>query len=286
MPHLPAAAIAALIVAALALAFFLIARKRHRPRGAVPEPGPRGDAVPELESTTLHRMRVTAHELRVIGMSLHWQADRLSDAGLTHAGSIATAAADLFDLADDLHEYTSQAGALHNLRDEEISLVIALDDALSTVSAMLGPGHRDWQVAPELPATRVTAGRRALRHVLTRVLTCAARNAKPLDRIEITLEPCAEGLSLVVSDTALCVIDLDEGSRIGGQSRGLATRLGLARELMRAQGGELQVSAGPEGGNRVSLVFPTGRITKMPIQQPRMPVNLSLPDGAIGQASA
>jgi signal transduction histidine kinase len=50
------------------------------------------------------------------------------------------------------------------------------------------------------------------------------------------------------------------GVALAADSRGIGLRLAVARDLMEAHGGRLEVEALPKVGSRVSLIFPVARL--------------------------
>src|SRR5881394_1028550 len=68
------------------------------------------------------RLRLASHDVRGVGMTLHGHADHLTAEGHDDAAGIAAAAADLLDLADDLHDLTMEAAAPRVLRVESVPL--------------------------------------------------------------------------------------------------------------------------------------------------------------------
>jgi signal transduction histidine kinase len=182
---------------------------------------------------------------------------------------VAAAASDLFDMADDLHDQTMQTGANHVLLDEQVDLTAVVNDAIANVTAAIGPGRRHWRVAKDLSAATVNADRRAMRHVLTRVLASAVRTTRHNDWIEISLRPHANGLAVVIEDEGAGIATPEPGSRTARDSRGIGMRLTLARALMEAHGGRVEVEAKTGVGTRVSLVFPASRVRQSPIRPSR-----------------
>ena len=133
------------------------------------------------------------------------------------------------------------------------------EEAAAAAAALLAPGRRHWRM-PEAAAAWLWADRRALRHVLGRVLADAVRNTRNEDWIDIALRPVADGLALVVEDEGVGFAAPDGGGAVAADSRGIGLRLALARSLMAAHGGRLEVEALPKVGSRVTLIFPASRI--------------------------
>ena len=227
------------------------------------------DAAQDAEQAATRQLRLAEHDLRSIGMALHGHAEQLAVDGQAPAAGVAAAASDLFDMADDLHDQTLQPGANHVLAEEQVDLTAVVNDAIANVTAAIGPGRRNWRIARDLSATQLSADRRAMRHVLTRVLGNAVRMTRQNDWIEISLQPHAEGLAMVVEDEGAGVAAPEPGPRSSRDSRGIGMRLSLARALMEAHGGRVEVEAKTGVGTRVSLVFPAARVRQSPIRPSR-----------------
>ena len=202
------------------------------------------DAARVAEATATRLLRLTAHELRGIGMTLHGHADHLAataegPVAAVHAASLAAATAQLLGLADELQDHTMPPAAPRILREEAIELASAAREAIAAAEAMLG-------------------------HVLARVLADAVRNTRNEDWIDIAIRPHPEGLEVVVEDEGAGLATPDSPAAAlaesAADSRGIGLRLALARGLMEAHGGRLEVQAVARVGSSVSLVFPAARL--------------------------
>jgi len=208
----------------------------------------------ETEQAAMRRIRLAAQDLRTIGLNLQGIADHLAKPGHADATDVAAVAAAVFDLADDLHEFTLQAGPAHVVNDEALHLVKALDGALSDVTNAIRPGRREWRVNIA-PAT-LSADRRALRYVLTRVLIVLVRLTGPEGVITIESAERDGGLALIM--TADASKPLAEPTAEQGDS--LAARLALVHTLMQAHDGLLELELRAGGPARATLTFPRTRL--------------------------
>ncbi|MDE2200647.1 MAG: sensor histidine kinase [Rhodospirillales bacterium] len=249
----------------------LVARLRHAQQAALRM----RLSAEEAEQAAMRRLRLAAHDLRGIGMSLHGHAGHLAAAGHPDASGIGAAATDLLDLADDLQDHAIHADTTRVLREETVALTAALDDAIAAVQASLSPGQRHWRIGVELHQVLLLIDPRALRHVLTRVLADAVRSTREQDWIDIALQRDRHGLAVVIADEGAGTA-MPEASWRGmagtPDSRGLGLRLVLARALMQAHGGQLEVEALRGVGTRVSLHFPASRVRSVigePVWAPR-----------------
>jgi signal transduction histidine kinase len=218
----------------------------------------------EAEQRAVRRLRLAAHDLRGIGMTLHGHADTLDEVGHLQAG-IALAATDVLDMADELQDHSSQPTAPRALHDEMLELGETLDEAIAGRVALLGPGRRHWRIAPGVGQTRLRGDPRALRHVLSRVLADAVRTTRQDDWIDITLESRAGALALVIADEGAGLVAgapmaAPDVAAATSDSRGIGLRLATARGLMELHGGRLEIEAHRGVGTRVALVFPADRV--------------------------
>jgi signal transduction histidine kinase len=227
------------------------------------------EAAQDAEQAATRQLRLAEHDLRSIGMALHGHAEQLAIDAQAPAAGVAAAASDLFDMADDLHDQTLQHGTNHVLSEDQVDLMAVINDAIANVTAAIGPGRRNWRIAKDLSATSLSADRRAMRHVLTRVLANAVRTTRHNDWIEVSLQPHADGLALVIEDEGAGLAAPERGQSSNRDSRGIGMRLSLARALMEAHGGRVEVEAKTGVGTRVSLIFPAVRVRQSPIRPSR-----------------
>jgi signal transduction histidine kinase len=221
-------------------------------------------------------MSLAAHDARGVGMNLHGHADHLTAEGHGDAAGIAAAAADLIDMADDLHDLALDVAAPRILRMAPLLLGPVVDEAVAAVSAAILPGQRNWRILPDLRPVELVADPRALRHALTRVLADAVRSTRHDDWIDITGHAREASYVLAVADEGRGGLTPGVVPR-GADSRGIGLRLALARALVEAHGGRMEVESLTGVGSRVSLVFP--RPEGGPASRPSRSYAASLPAG-------
>jgi signal transduction histidine kinase len=250
------------LILALAACVALAARLGRLRRDVVRAEAGR-EAAMAAEQTSTRLLRLAANELRGIGMTLHGHADRLAAGGeaaqvASHAISLAASSAQVLGLADELQDHTLPDLGTQSLREEVLDPAEAVQAGVAALA--LEPGRRHWRVENRAPGMRLWADRRALRHVLARVLGAAARNTRQDDAIDIAVVPTGDGLCIQVEDEGTGLASPDPEGGAPRDSRGIGLRLALARALMLAHGGRLEVEAAARVGTRVRLVFPAGRL--------------------------
>lgn len=247
---------AALIVALMACVA-LAARMGRLRRDMVRAQAGR-EAAQASEQTATRLLRLAANELQ-------GHADRLSAGGdaaqvPSHAISLAASSAQVLGLADELQDHTLPDLGTQALREELLDPAEAVQAGVGALALALEPGRRHWRVESRAPSLRLWADRRALRHVLARVLGDAARNTRQDDAIDIAILPTADGLCIEVTDEGTGLASPEPSNAALRDSRGIGLRLALARALMLAHGGRLEVEAAARVGTRVRLVFPAARL--------------------------
>jgi len=214
----------------------------------------------QAEQAAVRRIRLASQDLRTIGLNLQGMADHLASAAPPAPNDMAVVAAAIFDIADDLHEFSLQAGPAHVLNEESLKLAHALDAALTDVSKAIRPGRREWRVAASLSPVSVRADRRALRYVLTRVLIVLVRSTGPEGAIDIELTPHPDGVALVLTADASKPIAGMTASLAAEQGEAVEARLALAHTLFQAHGGRIEIELRPNEGARARLTFPRARL--------------------------
>jgi signal transduction histidine kinase len=214
----------------------------------------------QAEQAAIRRIRLASQDLRTIGLNLQGVADHLASPEPTIPNDLAVVAAAIFDIADDLHEFTMQAGPAHVLNEEPLKLAHILDGALTDVSNAIRPGRREWRVAASLSPVTVRADRRALRYVLTRILIVLVGSTGPQGTIEIEQTPHPEGLALVLTADASKALAGLTGSLLTEHGEAVEARLALAHTLFQAHGGRIELDLRPKEAARARLIFPRARL--------------------------
>jgi len=244
---------ALLVVAAVCLALAVRLLACHRGRT---EAADQFKTLMATEKSALRQLRLSSHNLRAIGMALQGHAEHLEAGGAPDIPGIAAAAGNVFDIADYMHEWAQHAQSTQVLNEEAVHLGNALDEAVSTVSLTMQPGRRHWLVEPDVLAVRLRADRRALRHVLTRALSVSVRSSGHDDSIRLRLDGAENEVALVIERQPRP----GTGSTPTLNGGGPDLRLTLARALMEAHGGKLDVEPCDGLGVRVRIAFPVGRL--------------------------
>jgi len=244
--RLPELALLCLMVFALAA----MVRERARRRLAEAE----ASAQRQSRDATLRLLRLATGDQRTVALTLfgHAQNSVPEDSALTGL------ARRLLDLSEDLAERTEQPEATRYLQEDVLEMGPVVAFAVAQVTAQLGPSERAWRIDPAVQDLRLLADRRALNQILVNVLSGAAATTRGGDWIEIAVQDGPDGVLLAVQDEGVglpVAADADPG-----ESRGIGLGLTLARSLMQAHGGGLNVVSAERVGTRVELAFPAQRV--------------------------
>lgn len=234
-----------LLLAALALAFRLFRRLRAAEA-----------RLTEAEARAAGQSRslgLLVHELEGPGLSL-----------LAVPGAQAEARR-LLRLADEAKDLLAAAAGPRALREEAVPLLPVLQDAVEATAALLGPGRRQWRLAPEFEGLILRADRRALQGALQQVLARSARETRDADWIDLRPVLTPETLAIVVEDEgagrgAADLTSEAAAAAAAQRTRGLSFGLAVARSLLEAHGGSLRLEAQPGIGARAWLTLPRERV--------------------------
>jgi signal transduction histidine kinase len=204
-------------------------------------------------ASSIRLLRLAAGELRAVALALvgHFQAVDGEE-----ASPGAHLAAKLTLMSETLLAQSEAPGAVRRLEEETVLLQPVLEFAVAQVAAGLGPSRRAWRIDSVPAGISLLADKRALNHILVNVLSGAAASTREGDGI---------GVSLLESEGALLLKIEDEGAGLpvagsgGNGNRGMGYGLILARSLMEAHGGKLEVESLATIGTRISLLFPAER---------------------------
>lgn len=169
----------------------------------------------------------------------------------------------LLGLAADVSDLLATQAGPRVLKEERTELGPLLDEVIGQIAQALTPGRRAWRVAPELRGITLAADRRALLGAMRPVMTRVIRNTKDGDSVELRLVRADTSVAIVVEDegTGQTAEDLN-GLSVGQGTRGLGLGLVVARDLLRAHGGDLTLEAVPGIGARAWLTLPRERLVE------------------------
>lgn len=201
-------------------------------------------------------------DLQGAGLALLEAAFPLGEAGEEVAGQ----ARRLLRIADDIEEKLGAGSGPRRVADGRVPLGPLVARAIAEVSVEIAPARRVFRADPALSRVMLRADSRALSGALTRVLLRAARGTTPGEVVDVRLEDGPQGLALVVEDEGAgqgmgdLLAPATDGAAPGGGTRGLPLGLSVARDLLRAHGGDLTVEAAEGIGSRCWLWLPRHRV--------------------------
>ncbi len=216
------------------------------------------------EAATMRALRMSVADLRADGMRLLGYAERLVAPGKEPTSDVAGILAmtqQILGHTDDMQDYAVPSAATRRLEPETLTLRPLLEDVIASVAATLGPSLRHWRIGAGMDDINLLADRRAITHILSRVLSNAARHSRHNDWIDVSVERWPAGLAMIIEDEGAGLLANrrmpDPGDR---ESRGIGLGLVLARVLMESHGGQLSIESAARVGTRVILRFPANRV--------------------------
>jgi hypothetical protein len=220
----------------------------------------RRKAAVASEQMAMRQMSATSQQLREIAMHMHGAAEHIDRTGTVDAAVVEAASSKVFDIADHLHEFTVSSDREIMLNTEEIDLQFVLEDVIAALRASAPLARRNWVIAPDVSQAWLTGDERALRHVLWRTLIVAHCATARDSQIDIRLEHNWKTVDLVIDGLPHRPAPLwrltDEEPPPPEQSR-----LALAKRLIEAHGGKLEIVARDNKGPLVNLSFPADRLS-------------------------
>ncbi|WP_277819108.1 sensor histidine kinase [Teichococcus vastitatis] len=222
----------------------------------------------DLAARSRH-LHLCAQEMHALGLKLVGQGEVAAGTDLPLDPPSSAAAAGpgraLLCLAADLQDMAARGTGPRILREERLMLEPLLRATLDQVAVAMAPGRREWRLAPELRGVAVLADRRALRGALAQVLTRAVRHTREGDPIELRLVRADDTFAILVEDEGAGLAAGDLGHALGGEgTRGIGLGLAVARQLLRAHGGDLTIEALRGVGARTWMTLPRFRLAEEP----------------------
>lgn len=206
----------------------------------------------DLLAGLLRLQRLTAGELHGVAVTL-----------LGHSQAASHPSSDVFNgvahkligISDDMMRRGVAPDTAHVIEAEAIELRPVLEFAVAQIAAGLGPGQRAWRIGSISEDTVVFADRRALNQILVTVLASAAASTREGDWIDVSLHSNDHAWQLRIEDEG-AGLAVGQGVGQGSENRGMGYGLTLARSLMQAHGGQLEVQSTAQIGTSVRLIFP------------------------------
>ncbi len=202
-------------------------------------------------------LRAGALELRLPALSLMAEAETLArlPQAAHSAANLRAIATQLLHLADDLHD-TACPGQAPTLTEEPVPLAPLIATAIEGLDLLLGPMRRHVRTTAAITSLVLLADRRALSHVMQRVLFNAARFTQPGGWIDLSMQARPGWIDIIVQDEGSLLPGAGTGTGGSTDRRGLSLGLAMARRLLEAHGARLGLASAEQAGNRVVIAFP------------------------------
>lgn len=225
-----------------------------------------------LAGSIARSLRLFAHELQALALNLRGHVDLLTQQRHMNAAGLAVATAQLQHLADEIDRHLAPMGSAADvqvlaqppvLSCEDVALRPLLEAVIASLKAAIAPGRRNFRLPDtNLDPPPLWVDRRALRLILARVLGEAVRSSAQHDWIDISWQCSPHGLTLRIADEGAGSQLADFATEL--DSRGIGLRLSLARRLVQAHGGSMQIEAQTSVGTCVTITLPAERLRGLP----------------------
>lgn len=227
------------------------------------------DMAARLAESEAQRRRFLAdvtHELRtplaVLQSGIEAQVDGIHPRDDLHLASLLEEIQLLGRLIDDLHTLAlADAGRLA-LHYESATPAALVEDAIASLGALAG--RRGISLTGDVAGdvAEVEADPTRVRQVLANLLSNALRHSPDGGTVRVGVEAAAGCVRFTVTDSGPGIPPdrlehLFDRSTPSADSRGSGLGLSIARDLVRAHGGEIRAENGPGGGAVVSFAIPT-----------------------------
>jgi signal transduction histidine kinase len=178
-------------------------------------------------------------------------------------GSLESRARALLALSADVSDLLAASAGPRVLRDDRLEMGPLLDEVIGQIVQSLAPGRRSWRIAADLRALVLAADRRAVVGLLRQVLTRVVRHTRDGDAVQMRLVRADDSVAIVIEDEGSGQTSEDlNGFSVKNGTRGLGLGLMVARDLLRAHGGELTIEAVPGIGARAWMTLPRDRVVE------------------------
>jgi len=176
----------------------------------------------------------------------------------------------LLSLINDILDLSRLDAGQMELADEEVDLAQVVAESLKIVRGRAQEAGIRLFEAIEVPQLTVRGDRRRMRQVLINLLANAIKFTPDKGTVRVTICRRGEQATIMVADTGIGMAQEDipkaferfgqVDSSISRKYEGAGLGLPLAKQLMEAHGGELELESTLHAGTTVTMVFPRERI--------------------------
>ncbi len=261
-----------LIVMLLMLQVLRVERSRDRAKREAITALATAEAASRAKSEFLANM---SHELRtplnaILGFSELMRGEERGEDGMLHvdpawAAHIQEGGEHLLELVNDVLDLSRiEAGRLE-LVLETIDVGEAIGSSVEQVRPLAEAKGQTISSAPLPERVPIEADRTRLGQIVLNLLSNAIKYTPEGGRIDVALAPRGADLAISVTDTGIGIEPEDQArifsefwqaGAVGTAREGIGLGLGLARRLVEAHHGHIEVASTPGEGSRFTVVLP------------------------------